>query len=199
MTVLSLIAMGAGVWIGIIVIILIVAAVAWVAFRMTYAEHLPDLSAVPLFKGLDQSQLKSVARLAARVGYAPGGAIVNAGESGKGFYLIREGTAKVVVDGQDRATLGAGAYFGEIALIDGKPRSATVVASTATSVVEIPTGSFKRLLESDSSIGRAIYADLQRRLGESGAPASERVTRDQLVELCNRLRAVESTDMGQTG
>jgi CRP-like cAMP-binding protein len=198
MTALSLIGLAAGVWIGLAVILIIVAVAAWVAFRMTYSEHLPDLSAVPLFEALNKDQIRSVARVAARVGYGPGDQIVAAGDRGKGFFLIREGTVSILVDEHEAGTLGAGGYFGEIALLDGAPRSAGVVAKTATSVLEVPTSGFNRLLEQDSSIGQAIYAGLQQRLGDKAHPPSGRVTKDQLVELCQRVRETEKPDWGQT-
>ena len=198
MTATSLIALGAGVWIGLIVMLIIVAILAWVAFRMTYSEHLPDLSAVPLFKALNQNQIRSVARLAGRVGYAPGTQIISPGDRGKGFFLIREGTVSILVDEHEAGTLGPGGYFGEIALIDGAPRSAAVVAKSATSVIEVPSRGFNHLLEQDSSIGQAIYAGLQQRLGDAGTPPAGRVTKEQLAELCKRLRETEKPDWGQT-
>lgn len=198
MTAMSLIAASTGLWVGLIVIVVLVAIGAWVAFRMTYSEHLPDLSAVPLFKGLTSDQLRSVARLARRVGYSPGSPIIKAGEPGKGFFLVREGSVAVVVDDQERQTLGEGGYFGEISLIDGSPRSASVVAKTAASVIEVPRSSFNHLLDQDSSIGQAIYSGLQARLGDASAPPSGRVTKEQLAGLCQRLREAEKPDWGQT-
>ena len=198
MTAMSLIAANTGLWIGLIVIIVLVAIGAWVAFRMTYSEHLPDLSGVPLFRGLSQDQLRSVARLARRVGYSPGTPIIQAGEPGKGFFLIREGSVSVLVDNHERQTLGQGGYFGEISLIDGSPRSASVVAKTAASVIEVPRSGFNNLLEKDSSIGQAIYSGLQARLGDSSTPPSGRVSKEQLAELCARLRESEKPDWGQT-
>ena len=198
MTAMSLIAASTGLWIGLIVIVVIVAIGAWVAFRMTYSEHLPDLSRVPLFKGLTQDQLRSVARLARRVGYSPGSPIITSGERGKGFFLIREGSVSVVVDEHEQATLGEGGYFGEISLIDGSPRSANVVAKTATSLIEVPTSSFNHLLDQDSSIGQAIYSGLQSRLGDDSPPPSGRVSREDLAGLCKRLREAEKPDWGHT-
>jgi len=198
MTAMSLIGMSAGVWVGLIVIIVLVAVGAWIAARMTYSEHLPDLSRVPLFSGLTQKQVREIARLARRVGYAPGTPIIKAGEPGKGFFLIREGSVSVVVDEHEQATLGEGGYFGEISLIDGSPRSASVVAKTATSVIEVPRSTFNQLLNKDSSIGQSIYADLQARIGEDSQPLTGRVTKEQLAELCQRLREAEKPDWGQS-
>jgi len=198
MTATSFIAMSAGVWIGLIVIIVLVAIGAWVAARMTYSEHLPDLSRVPLFKGLTQDQLRKVARLARRVGYSPGTQIIKAGEAGKGFFLIREGSVSVLVDDHEQATLGEGGYFGEISLIDGSPRSASVVAKTAASVIEVPRSTFNQLLNQDSSIGQAIYSGLQARVGDDSQPTG-RVTKEQLAALCQRLREAEKPDWGQSG
>jgi CRP-like cAMP-binding protein len=155
-------ALGAGIWIGLAVIIVLAGIGAWIAFRAMYSEHLPALRNVPLFKRLTDGQVRSIARQARRVGYAPGSHIVEAGESGKGFFLIQEGTVTILIRDEERSKLGPGGYFGEIALLDGGQRSSTVVANSAVTTIELPSAKFINLIAGDSSIGLGVYAELQR-------------------------------------
>jgi voltage-gated potassium channel len=193
-------ASGAGIWIGLAVIIVLAGIGAWIAFRATYAEHLPVLRNVPLFKRLTDRQVRSIARQARRVGYAPGSHIVEAGESGKGFFLIQEGSVTILIHDEEKSELGPGGYFGEVALLDGGPRSSTVVANSAVTAIELPSAKFITLLEGDSSIGLGVYDELQGRLpGGGGEAAGGRVTREQLMDLCRRLREAEAPDWRQPG
>ena len=88
------------------------------------------LSNVPLFSGLEPRDLDRIADSFKQRNYAAGDKIANEGSGGAGFFVIGEGTAKVTVHGEERATLGPGDYFGEIALIDEGTRSATITAAT---------------------------------------------------------------------
>ena len=85
---------------------------------------------MPLFSGLEQRDLNRIADSFKQRDYAAGDTIASEGSGGAGFFVIGDGTAKVTVHGEDRATLGPGDYFGEIALIDEGARTATVTAET---------------------------------------------------------------------
>ena len=101
-------------------------------------EILQPLSQVDLFQGLSNKVLKHIASEGTTRTYAPGEAIVEEGASVSGwssfsregvcFYVILEGSGDVEVHGVPKGTLSAGQYFGEASLIDGQPRTATVVA-----------------------------------------------------------------------
>jgi len=84
---------------------------------------------VPLFADLDQTELEQVARLFKQRTFAAGETVAKEGSGGAAFFLIESGTATVSVGGQERAGLGPGEYFGEIALIDEGARSATITAN----------------------------------------------------------------------
>jgi CRP-like cAMP-binding protein len=119
------------------------------------------LGALPLFSQLGKRQVRRIAKSARVVDYSPNDDIVRAGERGDSFYLLLEGRATVV--GRSRA-LHPGDFFGEMALIDGGPRSATIIAKTAVRAMKLPRRSFITALEQDVRIGLAIMAVLAGRI-----------------------------------
>ncbi len=90
--------------------------------------RLPLLRPVPIFRGLSKGALLEVARKSTEVAYPPGATVVEQGDPGDLLCIIVHGTVEVRRDGRSVAQMAAGSYFGEISLIDGQPRSATVVA-----------------------------------------------------------------------
>ena len=86
------------------------------------------LQQVPLFKGLDEKYLKNLSAEFTERRFSEGQELTAEGSGGAGFFVIESGTAKVTVDGEDRRTLGPGDFYGEIALIDGGTRTATITA-----------------------------------------------------------------------
>ena len=93
------------------------------------AAPLDAIREVPLFHELDDAELEQVARLFKQRTFAAGETVAKEGSGGAAFFLIESGTATVSVGGQERAGLGPGEYFGEIALIDEGARSATITAN----------------------------------------------------------------------
>ena len=85
------------------------------------------------------------------------------GKPADAFYVILDGQVRVEAPGRT-IELGAGDFFGEMALIDGEPRSATVVAAADLFVMMIPRTKFLKLLEAEPKIALAILATLSRRL-----------------------------------
>jgi CRP/FNR family cyclic AMP-dependent transcriptional regulator len=122
------------------------------------------LRSVPIFEGLSQKELQAVMRSAKQVEYAPDRDIVKEGSSGVGFHLILEGQARVLVGGRTRAKLGPGDFFGEMSLIDGGPRSATVRADTGVRTLSLASWEFTPLLDANPSIARKLLVELSRRL-----------------------------------
>jgi CRP/FNR family transcriptional regulator len=123
------------------------------------------LKSVPLFDGLSKSELKHVAKDAAREElFSPGQVLVQQGTKGGTFFVIVEGRAKVVRDGKTMRTLGPGSYFGEMALLDGGPRSASIIAETRVKALGIAPWNFLAMLEENFSMTRKILAELSLRV-----------------------------------
>ncbi len=126
------------------------------------------LARVPLFSGLSRSQLRSVAQLAEEVSYTAGRMIVRAGSPGVAFYVIVEGEAKVlrgtIASARGTWRLGPGDFFGELALLDGRPRSASVVAETPLRTIRIERAPFRRLLKEQPAIALALLEGMAARL-----------------------------------
>src|SRR5918997_2864992 len=122
-----------------------------------------------LFADLEDRELTQIASVAKTRRYAKDDVIFHADESGDVFCLIREGQVKVTMispEGKEiiLSMLGPGAFFGEMALIDDEPRSATVVATEPLEVVTIWRSDFLQILQENFSITRKILAELSRRL-----------------------------------
>ena len=110
------------------------------------------LRKVNLFAGLDEKEAKKVAPLFKERTFSPGETIAEEGKHGVGFFVIESGTAKVTSRGEERATLGPGAYFGEIALIDDGARTATVVAETDLKAHVLVVWDFRPLVKEDPEL-----------------------------------------------
>ena len=110
------------------------------------------LKRVPLFSDLDGRELASIASSMKERTFAAGDTIAREGESGVGFFVIEDGTAKVSVGGEERRRLGAGDYFGEIALISEGARTATITAETELRTYGMTFWDFRPLVEGNASI-----------------------------------------------
>ena len=110
------------------------------------------LANVSLFSGCSKRELAIIVRAAKQVSHKAGAVIAREGELGIGLFLILEGTCLVTIGGKQKATLGPGDFFGEIALIDGGPRTATVAAATEVKLVGITEWVFRGLLKEHPSI-----------------------------------------------
>jgi CRP/FNR family transcriptional regulator, cyclic AMP receptor protein len=108
------------------------------------------LRSVPLFSSLSDHDLTQVADRMKEVHFSEGTAVAKQGETGVGFHLVVDGTAEVSKDGATLTELGRGGYFGEIGLIDGGPRSATVTATTDLNTVSLVGWDFTPLLDNPS-------------------------------------------------
>ncbi len=111
-----------------------------------------DLRKVPLFSGLDDRELGQLAGGMQERRVAAGDSVVSQGAGGAGFFVVEQGEAEVTVNGESRATLGPGDYFGEIALLTGSERTATVTAKTDLVLLGMTPWEFRPLVESNSGI-----------------------------------------------
>ena len=130
------------------------------------------LARVPLFSGLERRDLGRIANTFKQRNYRAGDEIASEGKGGAGFFVIGEGTAKVTVHGEDRAKLGPGDYFGEIALIDEGARTASVIAETDMTTYAMTFWEFRPIVETDSRIAWKLVQALAHRLREADARSS---------------------------
>jgi CRP-like cAMP-binding protein len=134
--------------------------------------HEAVIANVDLFRDLSRAQLKRLANAASEVSHPPGKAVATEGGGALAFHLIIEGSATVSKDGRVLRTLGPGDYFGEISMIDGRPRSANVTALEALKVMAIPHQDFEAVVDEDPEVARRLLKTLCARLREAEARAS---------------------------
>ncbi len=139
-------------------------------------DKIERLEAVPLFQACTRRQLRAVARIAGVFDAPADAVIIRAGEPGEEFFLIVEGTARVHVSARKRLRLRAGDFFGEMSLLDGEPRSATVVAETPLRLLVINRRNFSALLGEVPGLTESLLATLCRRVrqAERGLDVSRR-------------------------
>jgi CRP/FNR family cyclic AMP-dependent transcriptional regulator len=125
------------------------------------------LAQVPLFDGLSRRHLKQITEHADEITFRPGETIVEAGQPGGSFFVVVEGEAKVVRGPKVLARVGPGEFFGEISLLDGGPRTATVVAETPVLAIRIFKRSFDKVVAQEPSVAAKILAVVARRLREA--------------------------------
>ena len=111
------------------------------------------LQRVPIFQGLDRRELERIATSMKPRTFRAGDTVTSEGQGGVGFFVIEDGQAKVTVGGENRRTLGAGDYFGEVALLTDSPRTATITAETDLRCYGMTSWDFKPLVETHGSIG----------------------------------------------
>jgi CRP/FNR family cyclic AMP-dependent transcriptional regulator len=122
------------------------------------------LAAVPIFSGCSRKELAIIARAAKPVAHNAGAVIAREGERGIGLFLILEGTCTVSIGGRKKSTLGPGQFFGEIALLDGGPRTATVAADTDVRLLGLTEWMFRGLLAEHPSIALKTLESVAGRL-----------------------------------
>ncbi|MCE7927964.1 MAG: cyclic nucleotide-binding domain-containing protein [Dehalococcoidia bacterium] len=125
-----------------------------------------SLARVPLFQGLDRKAMERVERTARPRSFKAGDAIVKEGEEGVGFYLITSGKVAVTRGGAQLNTLGAGDFFGEMALLDNHRRSATVTATEGTDCIVLHRADFVAELRANPDLAVHLLASMSRRLRE---------------------------------
>jgi CRP-like cAMP-binding protein len=131
--------------------------------RPTAKDWAMVLEHLPLFANVSSRQRRRIASLAEIRVYDSGDTVIARGDEGDGFYLILGGRAKVVEPPQARP-LRTGDFFGEMALLDGEPRSATVISIGELQTMRIPRKPFLRLLKQEPSIAIAMLEELGRRI-----------------------------------
>ena len=127
------------------------------------------LKRVPLLAGLGDRERDRLARELHERTFPEGATVVSEGATGTGFFVIADGNAIVTVGGQERTKLGAGDYFGEMALIDDAPRSATITATTDLRCYGMTPWEFRPFVEGHPQVAWAMLQSLSRRLRDAQA------------------------------
>jgi CRP/FNR family transcriptional regulator, cyclic AMP receptor protein len=128
------------------------------------------LAAVPLFDGLSSRHLKRIRDISDVVEFMPGATIVKEGTAGDSFFVVGQGQAKVIANGRTIRRLLPGDYFGEIALLDGGERTATVSSETPMTLVEIKRNAFTKLVKEEPKIALGILKGLARMVRQAERP-----------------------------
>ena len=122
------------------------------------------LQRVPLFAGLGRRELERVANSMKERRFKQGDTVTSEGRGGVGFFVIDD----VTVQGEERARLGPGDYFGEIALITESDRTATITAETDMRCYGMTMWDFRPLVESNASIAWNMLQSLAQKLRDAG-------------------------------
>jgi CRP/FNR family transcriptional regulator, cyclic AMP receptor protein len=142
--------------------------------RPTAGDWANVLATFPLFTGVSRRRLRKIARTGTLAEFAPGETIAFAGDHVDLLYIILSGQARTTSRG-NRRLFRVGDYFGELALLDGRPDSATVVATNYVEVMKLPSRSVLELARRNPAVTLTMFRDLTarlRRLEAQGARAA---------------------------
>jgi CRP-like cAMP-binding protein len=134
-------------------------------------SKLDHLANVKMFSSLNRKELGLIEKACDLVRVKPGTEIVSEGKIGHEFYLILKGEASVRRGRRKVATLGPGSYFGEMALLDRGPRSATVVAETDVELAVISQREFMAVLDRVPPVAHKLLVSMAARLREADSKA----------------------------
>jgi len=130
-------------------------------------EKILFLKSVALFGNIPSEDLSHVARITEEIDVSPTQSIVSEGEAGDSMYLLINGEVKVHVGNHQITTLGSQQFFGEMAILDSEPRSASVTALTQVTALRIQQNDFSEILSEKPEIAQGIIKVLTRRLRDA--------------------------------
>ena len=130
------------------------------------AEKAELLSNVALFSECSKKELNDIAGAMEERRVQTGTVLAREGEPGDEFFAVAEGLVRATIDGSEIGSIRAGSFFGEMALLDGGPRSATVTAELPTRLLVLDSKSFSRLVKQSPSVALKIMKGLAQRLRE---------------------------------
>jgi CRP-like cAMP-binding protein len=136
---------------------------------MARLNEIDCLGQVPMFNGLSDKELRTVVACARQEVFPAGAEVVSQGKAGGPFFVILEGAAEVLVDAGVQRRLGPGDFFGEMALLEHRPRSGTVRATEPLTTVTITSWDFLALLEESWPLCQKVLVELCRRVREGDA------------------------------
>ncbi|MEX2046477.1 MAG: cyclic nucleotide-binding domain-containing protein [Chloroflexota bacterium] len=132
------------------------------------ADERAQLAALPFFRGLEPQELDRIAPRLVTVRVPAGAPVFSEGDAGDGYYIVREGEAEVAADGVVLRRLGRGDGFGELALLFGRPRSATVTAVTDLVLATLARNDFARLVSASGETLGEFRARTAHYVGSAG-------------------------------
>ncbi len=127
------------------------------------------LSGVSLFEGFSDDQLEKVAELGHRVDAEAGAELTDQGRYGDHCYVIVEGSAKVIMNGEYITSVGSGSMIGEMSILEHRPRSASVIAESDMALVSFNVKEFQSLLEANPTAKERVMALLTKRIADNQA------------------------------
>ncbi len=122
------------------------------------------IKGVPLFAHCSKRELEAIGGIADEIDLNEGRELTREGAPGREFFVLIEGQADVLKEGRKINTLGAGDFFGEIALVHHSPRTATVKATSPVRALVVTERNFRRLLEQNPEIQRKVLLALAERI-----------------------------------
>lgn len=131
---------------------------------LTRDQVIELLAATPLFEGVEREDLGTIADKTIEAEYQPGNVIVREGEIGTGFFIVVSGAVRVVRDGVTVISLGPGEFFGELSVLDRRPRNAQVVAAEATVCLALASWDLDEVITAQPRVALAMLRELARRL-----------------------------------
>jgi CRP/FNR family transcriptional regulator, cyclic AMP receptor protein len=128
------------------------------------SDMVEHLGGVPIFEGCSKKDLQTIARQVREISHDAGYVIATEGDPGAGLFVIADGEADVTIGGKKVNHLEAGDFFGEMALLDGGPRTATVTATTPITLYALTEWVFRGLLAEHPSIAMRTLETMASRL-----------------------------------
>ena len=122
------------------------------------------LAGIPIFSECTRKELKAISKLVTPVNIPAGKVLVKEGDPGREFMIIVSGTATVKRNGRKIATLGAGDFFGELAVLAGVPRTATVIADVDMTIEAMNRQEFSSLLDESPAMAKKILLGAVKRM-----------------------------------
>ncbi len=151
------------------------------------------LRRIPIFQDLSNREIRSIERILHRRTYQEGEVIFRQGDAGVGMYIIEKGVVSIVYEPTDQvlAELKEGEFFGELALLDESPRSATAIAVSDCKMLGFFQPDLFGLIERNPGLGVKIVLKLAQIIGERLKSANEEFQqmKQQLLEMQKRLEA----------
>lgn len=132
--------------------------------RLHRDKKIELIATAPLFSGCSKKELRLIATIADEIDLPRGKVLMRQGAPGREFFVLLEGEVEIEQDGKRIKTLGAGEFFGEMALLSNKPRNATITAATPIRALVVNGRDFRRLLQDDPHVSLKVLGAVAERV-----------------------------------